>query len=203
MTFLLHCLAALLALTSAVTAQSWKPLWDGKSFDGWHIIGRGDWKIENGTIMGEHAREEKEFAHLVADAVYRDFTLRLKFKAVAGNSGLYFRIEESGFSGVSGFQAEIDAQNDVGGLYETNGRAWVVRPTPQQVRSWFKAGEWNEMTISARGPKLIVQVNGKTSAEIDDPKGRAQGRLALQLHGGQDVLVYFKDLQIDGEPIAE
>ena len=61
----------------------------------------------------------------MTDQVFSDFTVRLKHKAVRGNSGLYFHIEEKGFSGVSGFQAGIDAEKDAGGLYETNGRAWV------------------------------------------------------------------------------
>ena len=43
----------------------------------------------------------------------------------------------------------------------------------------------------------MVTVNGKVSAEIDDPPSRRRGRLALQVHGGQDCLVYFKDLEID------
>ena len=100
-----------------------------------------------------------------------------------------------------GFQAEIDPTKDVGGLYETNGRSWVVHPTEVQVKSYFKPGDWNEMTVTAQGTKITVTVNGKTSAEIDDPKGRKQGHLALQLHSGQEGLVYFKDLEIRGEPI--
>jgi hypothetical protein len=41
-------------------------------------------------------------------------------------------------------------------------------------------------------------VNGFKSAEIVDPKGRKRGKLALQLHGGQDVDVRFKDVEIVG-----
>src|SRR6185436_12205125 len=107
-------------------------------------------------------------------------TVRLKYKAVKGNSGFYFRIEEKGASGVSGFQAEIDAKNDVGGLYETNGRAWVSKPTPEQVNQWFKLGEWNEMTVSAHGGHITVTVNGIKSAELSNDPGRAAGKLALQ-----------------------
>jgi hypothetical protein len=58
------------------------------------------------------------------------------------------------------------------------------------------------MIVSARGSKVTVTVNGKVSADIDDPKGRRKGRIALQVHGGQDCLVYFKDIEIDGAPLA-
>jgi Domain of Unknown Function (DUF1080) len=198
----LLAIVAFVSLALGASAENWKPLWDGKSLAGWHVIGKGEWKIEDGAIVGRHAKDEKEFGHLVTDAIYGDFTVRLKYKTVTGNSGLYFRIDEKGFSGVSGFQAEIDPQRDAGGLYETNGRSWVVHPTPEQVATWFKPGEWNEMTVSARGEKVTVTVNGKVSAAIDDPKGRRRGRIALQVHGGQDCLVYFKDIEIDGTPLA-
>ena len=90
------------ACVATRAAENWKPLWDGKTLTGWHVIGRGEWKIIDDAIRGAHGKEEKEFGHLVTDKVYREFTVRLKYKAVKGNSGLYFRVEEKGFSGVSG-----------------------------------------------------------------------------------------------------
>ena len=196
-------LALLVAIPSGALGDPWKPLWDGKSFNGWHIIGKGEWKIEDGTIVGRHSRDEKEFGHLVTDAVYADFTVRLRFKVISGNSGLYFRIDETGFSGVSGFQAEIDPHHDTGGLYETNGRAWVSRPKPVQVQQWFKLNEWNEMIVTTHGPKIVVTVNGQKSAEVEDNTGRRQGRIALQLHGGQEGLIYFKEIEIQGPAVNE
>jgi hypothetical protein len=201
------CVALMACMAGFAVAgePEWKPLWNGKDLTGWHPIGKGEWKIEGDQIVGRHDRAEKEYSHLVTDAVYGDFEVRFKFKSVAGNSGLYFRIDEDpkAFSGVRGFQAEIDPKVDVGGLYETNGRSWVVKPTGEQVASWFKPGEWNEMTVSANGPRVKVTINGKTTAEIDDPQGRKQGRFALQVHGGQECLVYFKDLEIKGEPVRK
>jgi hypothetical protein len=189
---------ALCACLVAATAQ-WQPLWDGKTFAGWHIIGKGSWDIADGAIHATHPKTEKEFGHLVTDKVYKDFTARLKFKALKGNSGFYFRIEEKGASGVSGFQAEIDAQHDVGGLYETNGRAWVRKPSADEVTKWFKPGEWNQMTVSAHGGHIVVTVNGIKSAELTDDPGRAEGRIALQAHANLDCDLWFKDLQIETE----
>lgn len=179
-----------------LAAERWQPLYDGKTLAGWHVIGKSEWKIEDGAIHGTNVKSEKTFSHLVSDRIYADFTVRLKFKAIKGNSGFYFRIEEKGPSGVSGFQAEIDATKDVGGLYETHGRAWVAQPTPAQVATWFKPGEWNEMTVRASGGHIVVHVNGTKSAELLDDPGRKEGRFALQLHGKQDVEVWFKDIEI-------
>lgn len=198
------CLLALVSFCSAASGEEWKPLFDGKYLAGWHPIGKGTWTLVEGVIAGRHDKSEPDYSHLVSDAIYGDFIVRFKFRSVSGNSGFYFRIDEDpkASSGVSGFQAEIDPVNDVGGLYETNGRGWVIQPKPDQVATWFLPGEWNEMTVEARGAKITVTVNGKISAQIDDPQSRRKGRLALQTHGGQECLVYFKDLQIQGDPVT-
>jgi hypothetical protein len=175
--------------------STWKPLFDGKSLDGWKPKGGGHWSVENGVILGTNTSSEPKHGHLFSKNEYGDFALRLKFESKAGNSGLYFRVDESGSLGVRGFQAEIDPKNDVGGLYETEGRGWVVQPKAEDVKKWIKPG-WNELSVIAQGDRVVVQVNGFKSAEILDPHGRKRGKLALQLHGGQDVEVRFKDIEI-------
>ena len=52
------------------------------------------------------------------------------------------------------------------------------------------------MTVSAKGQSVIVHVNGYKTAEIRNDPGRTEGHIALQLHGGQDMLVSFKDIEI-------
>jgi len=175
----------------------WKPIFDGKSLQGWHTLPGGKWEVENGVIVGTSSKSEKRHGLLVTDRRYGDFTARLKFKAVKGNSGFYFRADEVESNvGVHGFQAEIDATNDVGGLYETGGRAWVVKPKPEDVKKWFKPQQWNEMTVSAHGRRIVVHVNGRKTAELKNDEGRLEGHLALQLHAGQDMHVMFKDIEV-------
>ncbi|MFT3949006.1 MAG: hypothetical protein QM763_18725 [Agriterribacter sp.] len=66
--------------------------------------------------------------------------LQISYKAVKGNNRLYFRAEKVQDNvGVYSFQAEIDPEKNAGGLYETGGRTWVVKPTPEQVMEiYFK-----------------------------------------------------------------
>lgn len=179
-----------------VSGAEWRSMWDGRTLNGWHVTGKGQWTIADGAIHGTNVKTEKDFGHLVSDRDYTNFTIRLKYKTMVGNSGLYFRIAEKGFSGVTGFQAEIDPDKDAGGLYETNGRSWVSQPKPADVKKWFKPGEWNEMTVTARGGDIEVKVNGITSAKLTNDPGRASGKFALQVHGSQDVDVWFKDIEI-------
>jgi len=195
------CAGSLMQVPAAERQQAekkplWKPIWDGKTLQGWHEIGVGQWTIEKGAIVGRKKAAQREFGHLVTDAVFKDFTVRLKFKVLAGNSGFYFRIEERGASGVSGFQAEIDPASNTGGLYETNGRAWVVQPKSEEAKKWFKPNEWNELEVAAHGGHIVVHVNGIKTAELTDDPGRPKGHLALQLHGGNDMEVMFKNIAI-------
>lgn len=180
----------------APAAEHWAPLWDGKTLAGWHKIGQGQWKIEDGILIGDHSNAKEDFGHLVTDKTFKDFTIRVVFKADQGNSGVYFRIAEKGFSGVTGYQAEIDATKDIGGLYETNGRSWVVQPKPEDVKKYFKEGDWNTMVVSAHGDRIKVTVNGTTTADINDPKCSKDGHIALQMHGGQSMRVEFKSVEL-------
>ena len=204
----LFLFACLLSQTSAATAQtsvadtSFTPLWDGETFDGWHQLDGGMWTIEDGAIVGRSTEDEEEYGLLITDARYDDFTVRLQFKAVSGNSGFYIRAREVGGTvGVNGFQAEIDATRDVGGIYETGGRGWVDQPDSAEVASYFKPGEWNDMTIEAEGRNVTVYVNGIKSAEITNDPSPTEGHFALQLHAGQDMEVRMRNVEVRGEPI--
>jgi hypothetical protein len=177
--------------------QKWQPLFDGKTLTGWHTLPGGNWKVEKGMIVGTSEKSDPRHGLLVTDKTYTDFELRIKYLAVKGNSGLYFRVKEVGGPyGVEGLQAEIDPNAGAGGLYETGGRGWVVEPDSADVKKWYKRGKWNTMTVSAKGKSVTVYLNGYKTAEIKNDPGRTEGYIALQLHGDQDMLVSFKDIEI-------
>lgn len=180
--------------------QTFTSLFNGRTLDGWHIIPGGNWQVINGVITGTSSKDEKRHGLLVSDKVYKDFTVKLKFRPITGNSGFYFRCEETNSEvGVNGFQAEIDPEKDSGGLYETGGREWVIQPKPEDVKRWLKPGLWNDMTVIARGGNIAVFINGYKTAALSNDTGRTEGHLALQLHGGMDMNVLFKDIQIAEE----
>ena len=185
----------------------WKSLFDGKSFGAWKPEGGGTWSIDDGVLIGRNVRSEAKHGHLFFDRELDDFTIRVEYLAVSGNSGLYFRTEKrEGSVGIAGFQAEIDATKDAGGLYETHGRGWVVQPKAEFVKKHFRPGKWNEMTVSARGKRIVVHLNGQRSAELPADGGRRRGFVALQLHGGQDMEVQFRRIELlvpESEPARD
>ncbi|MES2645787.1 MAG: DUF1080 domain-containing protein [Bacteroidota bacterium] len=177
--------------------HEWKPLFDGKTLNGWHTLPGGNWRVEDSMIVGTNEKSDPRHGMLVTDSIFTDFELSLSFFVEKGNSGLYFRVKEVGGPyGVEGLQAEIHSTEAVGGLYETGGRGWVVEPDSADVIKWNKPGTWNTLTVAAIGQSVIVHVNGYKTAEIHNDPGRRAGHIALQLHGEQDMLVSFKDIKI-------
>ena len=196
-------LALLFLLTSTVRSQpttNWKPLFDGHSLSGWHHFGEGKWVVEDGAIVGRTQSAARLYSLLVSDAVYHDFTLRLKFKSIKGNSGFYIRTVLESPDKAHGIQIEVDPRSNTGGVYESYRRAWLAKPDPAAYARTFKIDDWNDLTIDARGPNVTVTLNGVVTAQLKDDPSRPAGQLAMQMHAGNEMLVYFKDIQIQGEP---
>jgi hypothetical protein len=177
-------------------------IFDGKTLNGWEVVGGGKWSVAAGILRGECAKADEQGV-LVYEKPVKDFTARLQFRISGGNSGFYFRAERVKEQPlVRGFQAEVDAIYDVGGIWETAGRGWVFKPTPEiHATAKFKPGEWTDMSVSAIGDRYIVRLNGKTITDIVDAQGRREGVVALQLHGGMDMVVEFREIYLN--PVKE
>lgn len=191
------------ALTSAVAGEGeapWKPLMDGKTLAGWHAVGDGKWTVEDGQFVGR-ADNERLYGLLVSDKQFGDFEVRFKFKCASGDSGFYIRTIIKEPEKAHGLQIQVGPPGSGnGGVYESYGRAWIVKPKAEDEKAYTKAGEWNDMTITAHGGNVVVHVNGTKSAEIKDDPGRPKGHLALQMHAGCKMEVRFKDIEIrEGE----
>lgn len=178
--------------------HEWTPLFNGEDLAGWHATPGGEWQVEDGVIVGRQEASDDRHGLLLTDETFNDFALRLKFQAREGNSGLYFRAKEVHDDvHVHGFQAEIEPNGETGGLYETGGRGWVVMPDSNEVKTWLNdADEWNEMSLVADGERIVVHVNGHQSADLHDSQGRRTGHIGLQLHGGMQMDVRVKDVEV-------
>ena len=192
------CIALWLCIASVYGKEPapLESLFNGKDLSGWSVLPAGQWKIEDGVIRGTSRASEKRHGMLVSEKSYRDFEITIEYKAIAGNSGLYFRSKyDKRASKMKGFQAEIDASGKhPGGLYETGGRTWVVKP--DRTSKAFKPGQWNEMRVRAQGRDVIVFLNGVKTAELKNDSGSLEGYFGLQLHGGQRMDVSFRNIRI-------
>jgi len=172
-------------------------IFDGKTLKGWEVVGGGKWTVEKGVLKGTCTKTDEQ-GILLYEKPVKDFTAHLEFKIAEGNSGFYFRTERIAEQPlVKGMQAEVDAIEDVGGIWETAGRGWVSKPDAAlHAKTGFKPGTWTKMDVSAVGDHYTVKLNGVTTVDIHDPAGRKEGRVALQLHGGVDMTVEFRNMSL-------
>ncbi|MDP3001459.1 MAG: DUF1080 domain-containing protein [Bryobacterales bacterium] len=178
--------------------HEWKPLWDGKSLDGWTRIGGGEWKIEDGALHGTAKASSAGSGFLASAGDFDDFTVRLKYKIATGNSGVFFRMADPAAKepGPMGYEIEVDPTRDPGGLLEPRGRMWMVKIDPKDAERYYRPNDWNELAISAHADRVVLHVNGYRTADLKKDPGRRKGRLALQLNPKQDLDVWFKDIEI-------
>jgi hypothetical protein len=200
--FLLTLVSAAFAATSALAAQDgFKPLFNGKNFDGWEQhSGTAKYRVEDGAVVGQTVAKTGN-SFMCTAKQYGDFILELEFKVANDmNSGIQFRSQyytketEVEISGkkkkfpadrVHGYQYEIDPSPRAftGGIYDEGRRGWLVdlkdNPAAQKA---FKKGDWNKVRIECKGDHIQTWINGVKAADLKDGL-TLKGIIALQVHG--------------------
>jgi hypothetical protein len=197
-------LLSLLLLTSIATGAE-KQLFNGTDLSGWDG-NRELWSVKDGAITGttvaDAATPEKSTLKHNTFLIWRggtvsDFELMLKYRIVAGNSGVQFRSKElpSGEHGpiMSGYQADFEAGTTYSGiLYEEKGRGILAqrgesvtitdgekpkKPTltkgepvgdSNAIQAAIKSEDWNEYKIVAQGGHIQHFINGMKTVEVKD-----------------------------------
>ena len=98
---------------------------------------------------------------------------------------------------VNGWQVEVAPKgNDTGGIYESYGRGWLVQ-IPDEKENILKQGEWNTLRIKVQGGNVKTWLNGEEMVDLSDEKiGKAQGRIALQIHDGGGIKVRWNNFKL-------
>jgi hypothetical protein len=182
--------------TAAEQASEFRPLFDGKSLDGW--VSPADsslFTVEDGQIVGRTQGNLKKNEFLVTQKTYGDFVLKAKVKIRNGNSGIQFRSKRTPNGVVSGPQADV-ADGYWGLLYEERGRGILERYPEDKANALVRKNDWNEFVITARGNHITIDFNGTRIIDRTDAKFQLTGVIALQVHQGPPMEVRFKDLEI-------
>jgi len=178
--------------------EDWVQLFNGKDLTGWNPVGKEEWTVADGVLIGRAVT--KEYGYLETAKDYRNFQLSLKFKCIGtGNSGVYFHTRfKPGTADVSqGAQFEIDCTigRHTGGIYGF-GRAWIVWPAPEN-ETVVRQNEWNEMLVTVNGNRYISRLNGVQMIDFTDPRAPfLTGTIALQLHSGGEGHMQFRDIWV-------
>jgi hypothetical protein len=172
-------------------------LFNGVDLSGWTIHGTEKWYVEDGDLVCENG-PDNEYGYLSTDEYYDDFVLTLQYKQESnGNSGVFFRSTLDGII-INGWQVEISPPgHDTGGIYESYGRGWLIKPDPIKDKS-LKYGDWNSMKIMVKGDNVKTWLNGVEMIHIKDQKIReGKGSIALQIHAGDDVKVRWRNIKLE------
>ena len=202
-TLLLAALAAPATLYSddkkSDVPEGFTPLFNGKDLTGWTVTPGAKKELwgadkDKGIIFvngggGGWLMTEKE---------YEDFVIRVDFKIPEkGNSGVALRAPLEGDPAYKGMEIQIldDAWHkaNLKGLRNVQLTGSIYGVVPPSKDATKPVGEWNTIQITAKGPKIKVELNGTTivDANLEDHKDQAKehpgllrtkGHLGLQSH---------------------
>lgn len=219
--FLIPFLSILL-VAGSLSADDFKPLFDGKSLKDWKAKDMSYWSVRDGAITAEstpeHPCKRNQFIVWQGGDV-ADFELKAKFRVKGNgcNSGVQFRSVFRPDGLAVGYQADIyQSGGYLGGvcdeihkrngkeLLTANGKKTVIdksgKRTATDIGATAKMNkwpEWNAYHIKAEGHHIILSINGvKCSELIDKEEGHfdLKGALGLQLRSGRPMTVQFKDI---------
>lgn len=199
----------------ALVGLGYKPLFDGKTLDGWKKVGgTGQFRTEDKCIVG-FGQNIRGNTFLRTEKSYADFTFVFEFKFVdpGGNSGCQFRSAQQENDGrVFGYQCEHDSNKDrsyTAGIYDEARRGWLfpgvftpdgfAKKFTAQGKRIFKWDAWNTVVIKCEGRRIRTWLNGEKRADFidSDPKDfTPSGFIALQVHGGKSGHIQWRNLYL-------
>lgn len=228
---ILFAASGLAAGDALAEETDFKSIFDGKTLDGWKAPNMSYWSVQNGVITAQSTQDNpvKSNQFLVWElGDVDDFELKLKYRisgTESANSGIQIRSRVAPEGHAVGYQADIDrAGRYAGALYDERGRGMLAERgqktaigsdgkmthTPlgdaDALMNIIKQDDWNEYHIIARGRQIILKVNGKVTADVQDNEEKnleLSGVLALQLHSGPPMTVQFKDIQLKRLKLGE
>ena len=174
--------------STAVLAQApapWRTLTDGTNMNQFTPIGAANWRIVDGTIQADNGMA----GFLVSKESFGDFELRAEFWVTPdANSGIFIRCANpKEVTAANSYEVNIfDTRPDQ--TYRTGGIVDIAKPA-----SIVNTGnQWNTFEIVAKGPRLVVRLNGMPMVDVEDTK-HARGPIALQ---GSAGTVRWRNVQI-------
>ncbi len=199
-----------------------RPIFDGKTLDGWSAPDMKYWSVEDGAITARSSAEVpcKKNQFLVWQlGELDDFELVMKFRIRGGknaNSGIQIRSSIGPDGHAAGYQADLDRAGFwLGALYDEHtgrrmlaksGQKTVIDAAGKRTTTAIDASAlkydpdaWSEYRIVAQGSRIALSINGVQTVEvIDDETAHRDltGKLALQIHSGPPMTVQFKDIRL-------
>lgn len=209
---------AALSLTAAPRAQAPsptpapRPLFDGKTLDGWttkggRYDGPARWTVEDGCLVGR-TTEKSEGGLIYTDRPYHSFELSFEVQMdYPFDSGVFLRMVPPS-TGLKGLQLTLDHRpgGEIGAIYADG----FLSHNEQGAKA-YQQGKWNRVRVrsTGRSPRVQAWVNDVQVTDYTlpkDAKGYAEtGRIGLQVHGGEPAksAVRFRAIAIVELPVFD
>ncbi len=177
-------LLAVLFTAQMFAAGGWTAIRPSKTFDGWRVEGKGDWKSERGEISARQGPGNTG-GDIFTERQWTDFEAELEFwMSSPGNSGLWFRVSKDQPGYQVDFIDEPDWPNVYSGSLYCMGKAFIAK---NGDASTIRKNAWNKLAVRVKGDSIVVVMNGKTVVDIHDSTFPKAGSLGLQVHQGKVV----------------
>ena len=181
--------------TQGPPGSGWITLLDGTktSLDqNWISTGAApaNWRIEDGAVVAD--KGGKGSGMLLTKNSYKDFQIYAEFYAVeTTNSGIFIRISDpKNIGSKTSYEVNIyDQRPDP--TYGTGAIVDVAKVSPMPKA----AGKWNTFLITAKGPQLIVEMNGQQTVNTTDSRFAA-GPFSLQYGGGNSGVIKWRKVMV-------
>lgn len=170
-----------------------QPIYSRDILEKWTKLNGGEWTMEDGVLVGRNGRDwsldpEKAGSWLRSAKQYGDFRLELQYAINAGgNSGIMFRSAAQKNPSYTGYELQITdgrqrepSDRSVSSLYQVAAPSKIVVREPDQ---------WNTVTIIARGPKIVVEMNGEKIMDTEQTRS-LRGYIGFQNHDERSVVKY-------------
>jgi hypothetical protein len=170
--------------TAQAPGPDWVTLFDGTHLNNFNQVGNANWTLANGMVEATSGP-----GFLVTKDTYDNFEIRVEFWVdEGGNSGVYMRCQDAAkITDTTCYEANVfDKRPD------QSGRTGAIVHIAKPLAIVDAGGKWNTYEITAKGPQLIVRLNGTLTAQAEDQKF-AKGPIALQYAAGT---VRFRRVQI-------
>jgi len=180
---------ALNQVTAAEKAAGWVSLFDGKTLNGWTVVGGVSWTVVDGALSATPASQKvpptgdsKQTwpqGFLRSAGTFSDFEMTAEFwNEEDSNSGLFIRCQTPANPGSLGSCYEINI-SDPHATSPTGSIVGVHSTLPHRIPT---VGKWSRFDVVADGPHLVVKVNGETATDSNDEKFK-DGAVGLQAGG--------------------
>jgi hypothetical protein len=184
-------------------------LFNGKNLTGWKPKG-GTCKfgVRDGLLVGTCVPGSNSTYLSTENADFSDFIFSCDMKwEVDCNTGVMFRAQtrpgKNDTETVFGPQAEMEGfskdRHWSGGVYGQSCGGYFYPlwlKEHKEARAAAKEGEWNRVTISAKGNVVKTWINGVPAAHWVDDGTYPKGFFGLQIHKGEKGTVLFRNLRV-------